>query len=71
MPQYFFSISNGKPYRSETGEELRDDTHAWKEATRLVRDIESALDPDGRWDLNVSDAAGPVYSINIKARKHR
>ncbi|MGY8685277.1 tRNA 5-methylaminomethyl-2-thiouridine synthase [Bradyrhizobium sp. UFLA05-153] len=71
MPEYYFSISNGKPYRSETGEELRDDRQAWKEALRLVRDVESALDPDGRWDLDVSDEGGLVYSIKIKARKHR
>ena len=71
MPQYFFSISNGKPYRDEAGEDLRDDRHAWRTATQLTRDIESALDPNGRWDLDVSDANGPVYSINIKARTHR
>jgi hypothetical protein len=54
------------------GEELRDDRHAWRTATRLARDIESALEPNrGSWDLDVSDAEGPVYSINIHARKHR
>jgi hypothetical protein len=71
MPQYFFRISNGKPYIHEAGEELRDDTQAWKEATRLMRDVESALEPNGHWDLDVSDAGGLVYSIKIKARTHR
>jgi len=71
MPRYFFQISNGKPYQDKTGEELRDDRHAWRTATHLARDIESALEPDGRWDLDVSDADGPVFSINIQASKHR
>ena len=69
--RYFFSIRDGHPYHDETGEELRDDRHAWTEATRLTRDIGSALEPGGHWDLDVSDADGPVYSINIKARKLR
>ena len=71
MPQYFFRISNGKPFRNQNGEQLRDDAQAWKEATRLTRDIESALEPDGRWDLDVFDADDLVYSIKIQARKHR
>jgi hypothetical protein len=71
MPRYFFRISNGKPYHDEAGEDLRDDKHAWRTATRLTRDIESALEPNGRWDLDVYDGDSPVYSINIKAHKHR
>jgi len=47
MPRYFFCISNGKPYMDLMGEELFDDRHAWRTATRLARDIESALEPDG------------------------
>jgi hypothetical protein len=33
MPRYFFRISNGKPYRDESGIELRDELYAWKEAS--------------------------------------
>ena len=71
MPRYFFRISDGRPFHDETGEELRDDGHAWRTATKLTRDIESALEPNGSWDLYVSDADGLIYSINIKSRKHR
>jgi len=71
MPRYFFRISNGKPYRDESGVELRDEVYAWKEAKRLTRDIEYALEPDGKWNLDVSDSSGPLFSISITAQKLR
>ena len=52
--RYFFRISDGHPYHDEIGEELRDDRHAWRTATRLTRDIENALEPNGCLDPDVS-----------------
>ena len=41
LPRYFFGISNGQPFRDDTGEEFHDDAAAWKAATRLARDAEA------------------------------
>jgi len=58
MPRYFFHISNGKPYKDEMGEELRDAAEAWFAAKRLARDIEDTLEPNGRWNVEVTDTPG-------------
>ncbi len=71
MPRYFFKITNGQPYVDNEGEELRDDVHAWEAAKRLTRDIEDNLAPDGRWQVEVGDANGPLYLISVAARKLR
>jgi Domain of unknown function (DUF6894) len=71
MPRYYFRISNGKPYTDETGVELRDELYAWKEAKQLARDIEYALELDGKWNLDVSDSSGPLFSITITAQRLR
>lgn len=71
MSRYFFRISNGRPHEDNVGEELRDDRQAWMAAKRLVRDIEDALEPDGRWVVEVSDAKGPLYQISIDGRRLR
>jgi hypothetical protein len=69
MPQYFFHIFNGHPFTDEVGEEHPDDASAWRDAPRLVRDIEEKLEPGGKWTLNVLDGERPVFQIEVKARK--
>lgn len=70
MPRYYFHITNGKPYRDECGEELRDTTEAWSAAKRLTRDIEDTLDPNARWEVEVTDTQGrTLFSIEITGRK--
>ncbi len=71
MPQYFFRITNGKPYDDVVGEQLRDDCDAWLSAKRLTRDIEDTLEPDGKWTAQVRDVYGPLYEISIVGRKLR
>lgn len=71
MPRYFFKITNGKPHDDHTGEELRDDHAAWLETKRLTRDIEDSLEMNGHWNVEVRDAAGPLYSIKIASQKLR
>jgi hypothetical protein len=71
MSRYFFRISNGKPHDDDIGEELRNDGEAWLSAKRLARDIEDTLEPDGIWNVEVSDAGGPLYLISIAGRKLR
>jgi hypothetical protein len=72
MPRFFFHISNGKPYRDEAGEELRDAQEAWLTAKRLTRDIEDTLDMNARWEVEVTDTDGhPLFSIEITGRKAR
>ncbi|MDE1936675.1 DUF6894 family protein [Bradyrhizobium sp.] len=71
MSRYFFRISNGRPHEDDVGEELRDEREAWLSAKRLVRDIEDSLEPDGKWVVEVRDAAGPLYLISIDGRKLR
>ena len=71
MSRYFFRISNGKPHEDDVGEELRDEREAWLSAKRLARDIEDTLEPDGKWNVEVSDADGPLYLISIAGRRLR
>jgi len=71
MSRYFFHITNGKPHEDEIGEELRNEREAWFSAKRLTRDIEDTLEPDGKWNVEVRDADGPLYSISIASRKLR
>jgi hypothetical protein len=71
MSRYFFRITNGKPYNDEVGEELRDERDAWLAAKRLTRDIEDTLEPNAHWNVEVSDADGPIYSISIAGRRLR
>jgi hypothetical protein len=40
----FFHIDGESRHRDEIGEELKDDSAAWLEATRLVRDVEVIYD---------------------------
>ena len=71
MPRYFFKITNGKPHIDDEGEELRDESDAWDATKRLARDIEDTLEPNGKWEVEVRDAAGPLYAITIAARTLR
>ena len=67
MAQYTFTISDGDPF---TPEDVRDDTHAWKEAIRTVRDVESSLPAGGgTWSLVVARDGRPIYRIEVLAQK--
>ncbi|WP_426612499.1 hypothetical protein [Bradyrhizobium sp. McL0616] len=50
---------------------MRDDHAAWLETKRLTRDIEDSLEMNGHWNVEVRDAAGPLYSIKIASQKLR
>ena len=65
MARYFFHIDGTRPYHDEIGEELRDNTAAWRVATRLCRDIEDFLKPGQSWKLRVTTEGRIVFSIVI------
>ena len=71
MTRYYFRITNGRPHEDDTGEELRNEYEAWLETKRLARDIEDSLEPDGHWNVEVRDDAGPLYRITIASKKLR
>jgi hypothetical protein len=47
VTRYFFDIYNGHLHRDHLGEDLPDDARAWREALRIVRDVEDMLAPGG------------------------
>lgn len=68
MPRYIFEITNGSAFSDN--QELADDEAAWEQALRTVRDVESALRPaGGDWSLVVLRDDGPLYRIDVRARK--
>jgi len=69
MTRYFFDIYNGHLHRDHLGEDLPDDARAWREALRIVRDVEDMLAPGGTWRLDVRAGHAPVYRIKIKAEQ--
>lgn len=71
MKRYFFHIEGESPYRDEIGEELRDDEAAWREAMRMVRDVESNLRPGQSWHLDVRAGRVAVYLVEIKTHRRR
>jgi hypothetical protein len=71
MSRYFFHISGSDPFHDVEGMDLPDDRAAWREAKRLVRDIENNLEPGGDWHLNVVDGVGSVFVLSVKSRRAR
>ena len=69
MTRYFFDIYNGHLHRDHLGEDLPDDARAWREALRIVRDVEDMLAPGGTWRLDVRAGHAPVYRIKVKAER--
>jgi uncharacterized protein DUF6894 len=71
MPQYFFNITNGHPFKDPLGEDLPDDNAAWEQAVKTVRDIESSLDLDGsrHWSLEVKREATSIFRIDVSAKR--
>ena len=55
--------------RDHLGEDLPDDARAWREALRIVRDVEDMLAPGGTWRLDVRAGHAPVYRIKVKAER--
>ncbi|MET0222396.1 MAG: tRNA 5-methylaminomethyl-2-thiouridine synthase [Tardiphaga sp.] len=67
MTRYHYDISGDHPFRDEDGMEQADDRAAWREATRLTRDIEDHLRPNGMWKLTVRTDTRLVYLIEVTA----
>jgi hypothetical protein len=71
MPRYHFHIADGRPYRDEDGSELPSDDVAWREAKRMARDIEDALQPGERWQLEVRDGRDLIFGLAINSIRYR
>jgi uncharacterized protein DUF6894 len=63
VPRYHFDMADGRPYCEEEGIDLADDPTAWREAKRLTRDIEGALEPGESWHLEVRDETDIVFRL--------
>jgi hypothetical protein len=71
MAKYFFHINCERPHRDEVGEELPDDSAAWRSAMQLARDIECNLQPGQSWHLDVRHGSVAVYLVEIRAHSRR
>jgi hypothetical protein len=69
--RYYFHFEGNKPHTDTTGEMLPDDEAAWREAVRLLRDVEDAVRPGDGWTLCVSDGDEPVFVLALVTRKYR
>jgi hypothetical protein len=71
VPKYFFNITNGHPFRDAVGEDLPDDSAAWEQAVRTVRDIEASLNLDGssKWSLEVKRDETSIFRIDVAAQR--
>ena len=70
MARYEFHISNGEKFVGS--DEFSCDQAACQEALRTVRDIESALAPDGGdWSIEVRQDNQPIFRVDVTARKLR
>jgi hypothetical protein len=69
MARYFFHISGSHPFQDGQGVEHPDDERAWREAMRLMRDVELNLRPEGTWGLAVREGDRLVYQIHVTAKK--
>lgn len=52
------------------GEDLASDDAAWRYAMALTRDIEASFQPGDTWRLEVMQADGLVYSLDLKSKAH-
>jgi hypothetical protein len=68
MVQYHYDILGDVPFRDEEGAYHLDDDSAWREAMRLVRDVEANLSPGGRWALTVREGDKLVFFIEVTAK---
>ena len=71
MRRYYFHFEGKQPHTDTTGELLPDDEAAWREAVRLLRDVEHAVLPGDSWTLCVSDGEEPVFVLALVTRKFR
>src|SRR5689334_626817 len=70
MRTFEFVIVDSKTFKDEI--QLPSEQAAWQEARRLVRDIESSLQPDGEgWVLTVSGHNKPVFRISVRTEDFR
>jgi hypothetical protein len=53
---------------AQTIADLESDQAAWREALRLVRDIEDVLLPGGNWHLGVRKGEAAIYRIDISTK---
>ena len=71
MRRYYFHFEGNKPHTDTMGEMLPDDETAWREAVRLLRDVEHDVRPGESWTLCVSDEGEPVFVLALVTRKFR
>ncbi|MBV8701315.1 DUF6894 family protein [Bradyrhizobium sp.] len=69
MPRYYFDIDGDKPYRDNMGEDLASDEIAWRQAMRIVREIEDVLTPGGEWCLHVRAEETLLFRIKVLAER--
>jgi hypothetical protein len=74
MPRYYFDVDGLPPAMDAVEEDLRDDEHAWREATvfagQMFKDVDGRLEPGQDWRLIVSDAGrNPVFVFEVKSQK--
>ena len=67
MTLYYYDISGDHPYRDDDGTEHAGDRAAWRDAVKLVRDVEDHLRPNGKWVLTVRSGDRIVFVIDVTA----
>lgn len=67
MTMYHYDISGDHPFNDESGAQHLNDSSAWRDAVKLIRDVEDHLGPNGLWILKVRDGNRLVFSIEVKA----
>jgi Domain of unknown function (DUF6894) len=70
MPTYQFKISGSKPFL-DTDVQLPCSKAAWEEALRLVRDIETTLQPGDSWTLDVGEEGTAIFRISVTTEQFR
>ncbi len=70
MPSYQFKISGSKPFL-DADVQLPSSRVAWEEALRLVRDIETTLQPGDSWTLDVGEEGTAIFSISVTSEQFR
>lgn len=71
MSRYYFHIDGHTPYQDSVGEVFERDEQAWSAALRLMRDVETGLEPGHDWRLEVCREHVPIYMIALSSRHIR
>jgi uncharacterized protein DUF6894 len=75
MPRFYFRLTDSlNTEMKKEGLELPDKWAAWAEATtacgELLKDLDGALKPGGRWQMLVKDEAGKdIYELEFRTKE--